>query len=1538
MRRELCAALLSLAIVPSALAQHSENFERGFAPGKAYHFSDFDHVNLFNGNLTVTIPIGDSYPLGGGSSYALTLVYNSQIWEFNEVTPISPDNPPCCEPWAFPNRRSNAGLGWMLSLGRYMPIYDPSNQLEAYAFESPDGADHRLNQQIGPDAESTDGSYLRWHPSTQTLDSPDGSQRTFWGDGYLRRMTDAFGNHVDVQELFYPDGSLASWHITDNVGRSHWVYFKIFGGTTNFNAQTNYKTVVDRVELQTAGGTVVYQFVYANDSGVVDQPTTVGESCLGYATGYPTEYNLPLLRRIDLPDGSSYSGMTYGDTLGTCAQGVLTSVTVPTKAQFAWGYGTWVFPQDACDEHGWLHSTSGVRTRTLSTPEGASLGTWSYQNHLDDIEYVGCAKENRIGTTAAAQSVATTVTSPTGNKEVHWFTGWPRPFNSSNGISDAEYGHPQARARKDPNGPAYLAGEEYDCSSGACPSAPTRRTYIRYVTDGTAEDPDSHEIVSVLCPNFCNEFSRIELERNYYENGTIIAQEHSDFDGFGHFRKTVTGAPPLTAGTSRTAYTNYNPGTDSNGYRNGVFAFASNVPWILGTFSEQWVSEAGHSAKSLACFESTTGYLQRLRTLKGDAADPASILPASDDLLGVFTRDGAGNTTDEAYYGGDARSGVGALGTTDLCSLGLPSAQYEIRHGYANGVRASTQYYDGVTPMPFKSLDRDVHLSGTVTAERDVTGLGTTLYSYDTAGRLSSVTPSGSAAVTYSYTNASYAAGIGFAPAEIHVSRGDTSSRVQFDSLGRVWREFRTMPDIGEVRRETSYDMEGRKTSISAWDTSTTPRFLTTYSYDGFGRPLSVTPPDGSAHATTFSYSGVTGMTRTTRIGTAAGVETPVNTTESYDVLGRLISVAEDPANGTGTVATNYTYDVGNRLASVTMYAGATPQVRRFNYDSRGFLTSEQHPEVGMAGNGIVTYTEYDARGHAHRRLTGATDSSFDTVYTYDSAERLTRIDQLLSRQYGTTRPLKEFLFGVANSTNNYVLGRLQQATRHNYVSALGGDFAASETYSYDVGGRVLSKATDVSGPGGVSQHFTQSYSYNALGLIAMTTYPTCVPESVCGASPLPSVSPIYQNGVMTGVPNFASTITYGPTGLIGRISHSGTAVVNDDVIADLNGLARPRQITFSYYDGCVRPLIGSQSSSQTIASGTALTLRVDVTAGTTLPVAYQWFKDGVLLPNETSLTLYTGALTSTTTFVARVINSCGRIDSSPIVLTVCSGSPTINVQPQDATRSSGQSAALWVDANGCGTLSYQWYKGFASDTTLPVGQNSNMFDTGPLTATARYWVRARDASTNAFTDSRTAVVTIALGAPTGLNAAYIGGNQIQVSWNGVVGADHYILNRRSAFGTQDVTVHGTSYIDAGLNAGATYVYHVHAVDAFEGSASGDTANDLATTMTFSAIQQNVTTITFDQFDAVLRAVNAVRAAAGWSAVTWSSIMPMTNPPTPVPARGGMIFAAHVIALRNSMDDALRGVQVGVGSYTDSLATLTRIRAVHISELQERAQ
>ncbi|MEM9558327.1 MAG: hypothetical protein AAGC60_29005, partial [Acidobacteriota bacterium] len=69
---------LLVACAPAAWANYQlPHLERGFSQVTGYDFGALDHVNLFNGNLVVTLPIGQAFEGDGALAYRLALVYNA---------------------------------------------------------------------------------------------------------------------------------------------------------------------------------------------------------------------------------------------------------------------------------------------------------------------------------------------------------------------------------------------------------------------------------------------------------------------------------------------------------------------------------------------------------------------------------------------------------------------------------------------------------------------------------------------------------------------------------------------------------------------------------------------------------------------------------------------------------------------------------------------------------------------------------------------------------------------------------------------------------------------------------------------------------------------------------------------------------------------------------------------------------------------------------------------------------------------------------------------------------------------------------------------------------------------------------------------------------------------------------------------------------------------------------------------------------------------------------------------------------------------
>ena len=1169
-------------------AQDHPAVERGFSADKLYQFADLDSVNLLNGAVSVRIPIGGAYPAGGSLSYQLNLVYSSKLWDFEEVIAQSG-----YLVRSLPARHTTAGFGWTLSLGRLLPPDDSANETGRWQYIDPVGGRHGVYATLHPvDAVDTgvsytrDSTYLRMTDvagGNRTLEFPDGQIHTFTGGGLLTRIEDRFGNYLAVT---YPNAT--TWELSDGQGRTHTVSFQAMVS----DGQT--VMVVDQVVLAAFNGTTAtYDFTYAS--------TMVG---LAYTDTFhsPTaKIEVPLLTRIDLPDGSSFVPKYY---LVNYSYGLLESLTLPTLGKIEYDWAFWNLPTEGCSDNyklPWAAQTHGVRNRRFVDASGTEVGLWQYQQLLLGPPAVPtgyCTGESED----PSEVSRTKVTTPLGDYTYHYFGVWPNfvpSEGSPNGFQVYEYGLPFDRTKPDATGTRYLSSESYDCSSTACTLK--RSTYVRYEYENRCAYNMAH---------ICDESNRRLVSRRtvYHDDGNRYADEtFSDFDGLGHYRTVTTGGN-FPAGNVRTTFTGFNPGHDlvlgaDFFVQSGYVMWPASAKWVLGTFSEQAVSEGSATAKTQSCFDPDTGFLERRRVMTGTA-------PGAHDVLAVFTAGTSGSNKGhlrfEEYHGGDAQT---VSTSANLCGLSPPTTEYRLSHTYASGALATSRYTnDNGTDVGFTSVNLTVDAStGLVAASQAPAGVVTD-FEYDALGRLQWEKPaSGHGAWSqYVYHRALSAA----APAYVQILRRANGSEtgtilareeVHFDAFGRVWKERRLMPGIGWVERQTLYDGMGHQSRVSEWIVEGGAQHWTDYlNYDARGRPGTIRPPDGSAHDVTLTYTGDRVVRRQVKVGTsrtAQGVttETTSQTIERYDRQGRLYKVVEPSGDAGANVTTTYSYDVGNRLTRVSTTTAGTTQIRGFSYDHRGFLLSEEHPEK----DGAVTYSGYDARGHAG----GKVDGAHALTFTYDRAERLVTVGETGGR------PLKSFVYATTNATNNLRKGKLEKATRYNYytfeppppppdqIFADGfecGNLSAwsevvtdgallagparpvkaacelvsyeaqvEETYAYGgVAGRVSQRDLAITLNGNTGETFTQSWTYNDLGDVASVTYPKCT-FSRCtsdGAGTTRTVSPTYTRGYLTAVPGYANAITYHPSGLVNAITHANGVVVTH--AADPNAMARPASIT----------------------------------------------------------------------------------------------------------------------------------------------------------------------------------------------------------------------------------------------------------------------------------------------------------------------------------------------------------------------------------------
>ena len=175
----------ALVCAVPAFCQKGPVDELGFNPEKLYDFTKVDSVNLFNGNLVLTLPLGPSYHVGPTLSYQFTAVFNGKMWDFETHDCQRPER--CTD--ALPNRRSNAGVGWRVSFGRLLPPTDPTlvhstDERDRWIYEGPSGDEHAFTDATDTAAGvAIDTSALRLviiSSTTRDVEFPSGERHRFF--------------------------------------------------------------------------------------------------------------------------------------------------------------------------------------------------------------------------------------------------------------------------------------------------------------------------------------------------------------------------------------------------------------------------------------------------------------------------------------------------------------------------------------------------------------------------------------------------------------------------------------------------------------------------------------------------------------------------------------------------------------------------------------------------------------------------------------------------------------------------------------------------------------------------------------------------------------------------------------------------------------------------------------------------------------------------------------------------------------------------------------------------------------------------------------------------------------------------------------------------------------------------------------------------------------------------------------------------------------------------------------------------------------
>ena len=821
---------LSSLLTTSLLAQTHPNLERGMNAGKSYQVGDVDTVNLFNGNLSLAIPLGQGYNAGGDLSYSFVLRYNSNVWDHNLVTFTNDCTLPYKEMTVTQTTPHvltsglNAGLGWTLSFGTLINSGWGTNS-DSWAYVSPDGSTHTFFNTLheGETAQSgyrysRDGSYMRLIASDDgssagcpsgwraaTVEFADGRRQTFSRTGTcighpftLNSEIDRFGNSL----TFTLDTAMNRWVIQDSAGRTHYIGLRAMSG---LDAQG-----IAYVEVAAfGGGRALYNFEYGD--------ARVARSCKHYYDAWwdSCDPQLPkeipavsFLKNVILPDGSMWTtldGSSLGynlDLQSTCASGIpqdrpgtLKYLRNPVGGTYRWDYSTWDNPSGSvCSDptDAFTKHATGVAQRTLTEPLGSGgSGIWTYTHDSWRLT------DGTID--PSSQESWTVVRSPEGDESKHSF----RTQYCGTAPEGWDYGLPYTKGRYGTAAEPWVSTQQYDGLSST-PSNLRRTTYLRYAKD---------TINTSWTPSLFQQSNRrVDYERTLYADDAnrYSAVTYTDFDGLGHFR-TATTSGTFGSGNTRQMTTAYNGSLSYPPATPPAYWWWYASPWVINTYTSSKVIEGGSTAKTEACFEPSTGYLLRSRAFKliGAGSDPAQ---STSDVIARRTY-AAGNTTREESLGGDTQ----AVGTGDLCGLSLPTATYRVDHTYQYGSLKTSRYVDSTgTPLAHYLFDVDLDAStGLVSTSRDSAGLATD-FNYDTMGRLTWEKPrttpvNGGAWVQHCYFPAAppstparvdnYSWPNGTSQPCLTYTGNLRRDAVDVDGFGRPWREYRKMFDGSWAQR-----------------------------------------------------------------------------------------------------------------------------------------------------------------------------------------------------------------------------------------------------------------------------------------------------------------------------------------------------------------------------------------------------------------------------------------------------------------------------------------------------------------------------------------------------------------------------------------------------------------------------------------------------------------------------------------------------------------------------------------------------------------
>jgi YD repeat-containing protein len=943
--RRFLFVLLTLSLLRALDAQQTPDIAPGIQPSQSYSGSQFDAVNLQNGNLTAHLPL-ISYPQRGGKlKLSFSLLWNGKPWVPSQTCLPAPIST-CIGLWT---QNGSIGPEGLEVLSGMSVVDDQDVQWQAYTYTIKD-ADN-------PNYTAQEFSIAEWHTADGAIHTgggvtaPQPGQVSIDGSGFFNGYQQNWGTGAAPP-------CTAHCYTTDSQGISYYVY-----GLQAPDPIIREDANGNQITAQKNGSGDVTGYVDTVGRVIPTPPTAAAASTSGDATGctgtLPTysvalwqvpgedgstltfkfcyaQVNLSLpqalvkgsvvraiqgsslnLQSVVLPSGETwtfaYNSRSPGDP-SNLNYGDLTQITFPAGGSLSY---TYQFENSYCNGN-----SMTVLTRVRNANDALGPQTWSY---------------------SGINSGLVAVTDPLGNETDHTLT--ELAGNGAGCTPPYETLTKQYQGAASGGNLLKTVQTGYSFQSWYSPENPAYSTGVHSVFPTSITTTLNNGLSSLeqktLCCSFTFSADTASFSGTY---GAVASDSVYDY--------TASGTGPLLRQTQTT------------------YEFQQNSAYLTANMlslpaSTVIMNGQGNTLSSKSYTYDESNYLTS-SGLGPQQQLVAPVLSARGNLTTTtsWLNGGSSPQTHTNWYDtGEPYKAIDAMvNTTQLtyqCSGSLP---YQV----TNALGQITTY----------GYDCNSGLLTSVQDPNDVAaGRAGTQYAYNSSGDVTAATYPGGGGVTGNYNN--YVVPLNITSTTNATPDPSIVSSVLYDGLGRPVTS--TAPD--GAMTVTTYDGVGNVASVS------NPHFsapsptdgTTTYTYDALGRKtMQATQPDGSTlkwfyngNVTTFKDEVGNSWVRTS------------------DALGRLSNVTEPTSASTG-----YVYDALNNLIRVNQLglSGETARTRNSAYDSLSRLTNDCNPETIPGGltcvAGIWSHSYvYDANSN----LTSKTDArGITTSYLYDALNRNT--------------------------------------------------------------------------------------------------------------------------------------------------------------------------------------------------------------------------------------------------------------------------------------------------------------------------------------------------------------------------------------------------------------------------------------------------------------------------------------------------------------------------------------------------------------------